>query len=169
MALMTEENQEKKIIVDEDWKSQVEAEKEALRRREEAAQTESETEAHPEVAAEGTTATGTEAAGAADAEDFELPPASFPMLVTSFATQALTAMGQVPDPIDGKTAVRLPVARHLVDSLAVLEEKTRGNLTAEEERMLGDVLHQLRMTFVAVQNMAAGAKPADDTGGPDDA
>ncbi len=156
---MTDENQEKKILVDEDWKSQVEAEKEELRRREEQAKADSETDAKPDSAAEDTAA-----ARAADAEEVELPPASFPMLVTSFATQALAAMGQMPDPIDGKTVVRLPVARHLVDSLAVLEEKTKGNLTPQEERMLGDVLHQLRMTFVAVQNAAGGAKPAGDAG-----
>lgn len=166
---MTDENQEKKIIVDEDWKSQVEAEKEELRRREEVAKTDSEKETKPDAAANATTSAGAAPADDAGAEDFELPPASFPMLVTSFATQALAAMGQVPDPLEGKTVVRLPVARHLVDSLAMLEEKTKGNLTSEEERMLGDVLHQLRMTFMAVQQTAGGAKTAGDAGGRDGA
>jgi hypothetical protein len=142
---MTDENREKKIIVDEDWKSQVEAEKEALRHQ----------QAEPDAPDEPAPAD----------DEFELPPASFPLLVTSFATQALSALGQVPDPIEGKTVVRLPVARHLIDSLAVLEEKTKGNLTTEEQRMLTDWLHQLRMIYVSVQNSAGRSAGASGTAG----
>jgi hypothetical protein len=127
---MTEENQEKKILIDEDWKAQVEAEKEAAK-RDEAAATD-----QPKGSAEGV----------------EMPPASLPLLITTLATQALASMGQVPDPVEGKAIVRLDVARHFIDTLAVLEEKTKGNLTPEEEQMLGGTLHQLRMAYVSVQN-----------------
>jgi hypothetical protein len=135
---MTEEKQEKKIIIDEDWKAQVEAEKEAAKERETA------TADQPQASPEG----------------MEMPPASFPLLVTTLATQALASMGQVPDPVEGKAIVRLDVARHFIDTLAVLEEKTKGNLTPEEEQMLGGTLHQLRMAFLAVQN--APATPAEE-------
>jgi hypothetical protein len=134
---MTEENKDKKIIIDEDWKAQVEAEKEAIKQQESAAADQPQQ----------------------SADDLEMPPASFPLLVTTLATQSLTAMGQIPDPVEGKAIVRLEVARHFIDTLSMLEEKTKGNLTAEEEQMLGGALHQLRMAFVAVQS--APAAPAE--------
>ena len=138
---MTEENQEKKIIIDEDWKAQVEAEKEATKQQESAAADQPQQ----------------------PADEMEMPPASLPLLITTLATQALASMGQIPDPVDGKAIVRLDVARHFIDTLAVLEEKTKGNLTAEEEQMLEGALHQLRMAFVSVQN-APPATPAAEEG-----
>ncbi len=149
---MTEENQEKKIIVDEDWKSQVEAEKEALKAKEDAAE-------EQKAAADDTPNSTPEAAPEAApdvapdaADDMEMPPASFSFLVTTFATQVLSALGQMPDPVEGKPVVRLGLARHFVDMLAVLEEKTKGNLSPEEEQMLSGTIHHLRMAFVSVQN-----------------
>jgi hypothetical protein len=126
---MTEENQEKKIIVDEDWKAQVEAEKEAAKKQESVSSDQRQQ----------------------SADDVKMPPASLPLLVTTLATQALASMGQIPDPVEGKAILRLDVARHFIDTLAVLEEKTKGNLTAEEEQMLSSTLHQLRMAYVSVQ------------------
>ena len=74
------------------------------------------------------------------------------------ATQALAELGQIPD-ASGKATVRLDLAKHVIDTLAVLEEKTRGNLTQEEEVMLTQLLHELRMTFVAVrQKLSAQGK-----------
>jgi hypothetical protein len=125
-----------KIIVDDDWKERVQAEKEAAQKgRDEQPQT--------------------------DAAAQELPPASFPMLVTSLATQALATMGQIPDP-SGKSLVQLDHARHVIDTLAMLEEKTKGNLTPEESQMMTQVLHELRMVFVAVSNAPAHEPPAED-------
>jgi hypothetical protein len=54
--------------------------------------------------------------------------------------------------LNGKPVVRLGLARHFVDMLAVLEEKTKGNLSPEEEQMLSGTIHHLRMAFVSVQN-----------------
>ena len=119
-----------KIIVDNDWKSQVQAEKEALKDQEGEDQDESEQKQSEEA-------------------PLELPPATFPILVTTFATQAMAALGQLPDPIEGKPVVRKELAKFQIDMLGVLEEKTKGNLSAEESSMLTDVLHQLRMAFVA--------------------
>ena len=109
-----------KIVVDDDWKTQVEKEKQELQDKMESE------EEHPH----------------------ELPPASFLMLVTSFATQAMVSLGQVPDPFTNQAQVNKPMAKHLIDSLAVLEEKTKGNLSQEEERYVSDTLHQLRMVYV---------------------
>jgi hypothetical protein len=78
----------------------------------------------------------------------ELPPPSFPLLIATFASQASVAFGHVPNPIDGKTEVRLDLAKHAIDMLAVIEEKTMGNLTQQEASMLENVLHQLRVAYV---------------------
>jgi len=82
-------------------------------------------------------------------QEEKLPPPSFSLLVASLGSQAMVALGQVPNPLDGKTEVRLDLAKHAIEMLAILEQKTKGNLDAEEARMLEAVLHQLRMAFVA--------------------
>ena len=86
----------------------------------------------------------------------ELPPPSFQLLVATFASQATVAFGHVANPIDGKKEVRLELARHAIDMLDILEQKTKGNLTAEEAAMLEGVLHQLRMAFVDATSKSGG-------------
>lgn len=78
----------------------------------------------------------------------KLPPPSFSLLVATFASQAMVAFGKVPDPIEGKTEVRLEMARHAIDMLDILEQKTKGNLTPDEAAMLEGILHQLRLEFM---------------------
>lgn len=73
------------------------------------------------------------------------PPATFDFLVHTFFTQALMALGRIPNPITKQSHVNLATARHFVDMLAMLEQKTAGNLTADEARLLEEVQHQLRM------------------------
>lgn len=156
---MTEHPGDKpKIIVDADWKSQVEAEKEEIRRREETVQNQQQQSSAPSKDA-GQDAGATGAAAAYDraaekqrGQKETMPPASFSLLVSSLATQAMAALGQIPDPLENKTVVRLPVARHYIDTLGVLEEKTQENLTAEEKSLLTHVLADLRMTYVAVES-----------------
>ncbi len=157
---MTEKSQEPpKIIVDSDWKAQVEAEREALRRREQAAPSAGGKPSEGSSAA-GASAAGASAAGAgggapgkaADGDREErLPPASFALLVSSLATQAMMSLGQFPDPFENKPVVRLEAARHTIDMLAVLEEKTKGNLTPDEQAMLAHILTDLRMAYVAMK------------------
>src|SRR5262245_3096254 len=86
----------------------------------------------------------------------ELPPPSFQLMVATFASQATVAFGHVANPIDGKKEVRLELARHAIDMLDILDQKTKGNLTKDEAAMLEAVLHQLRMAFVE----ATTQKPA---------
>ena len=73
------------------------------------------------------------------------PPATFEFLVHTLFTQALMALGRIPNPITKQTHVNLATARHFVDMLAMLEQKTAGNLSADEARMLEEIQHQLRM------------------------
>ncbi len=135
---------EKKIIIDEDWKTRVAAEKEALERQQHGA---------PEGDAAGFAAaeSGSPASPA-------LPPASFEMLVTTLVTEAMIGLGQLPHPMTQQLHRDVEQARYAIDMLDMLDQKTRGNLSAIEERFLRDTLHQLRMAFVAVSN----APPASE-------
>ncbi|MFI5306043.1 MAG: DUF1844 domain-containing protein [Polyangiales bacterium] len=75
-----------------------------------------------------------------------LPPIDFTILVLSLNTSALVHLGEKADP-SGRSRLDLPMARHTIDMLGILEEKTRGNLTGEEERILHQVLLDLRLRF----------------------
>jgi len=84
----------------------------------------------------------------------QLPPPSFSLLVTTFASQGAVAFGLVPNPMDGKTEVRLELGRHAIDMLDILEQKTKGNLTPDEAQFLEHVLHQLRLGFIEATKKA---------------
>jgi hypothetical protein len=64
----------------------------------------------------------------------------------------MAAMGHLPDPLDGELVRRPRLARHHIETLVLLQEKTKGNLSPEESLMLENVLHELRMAFVAEQS-----------------
>lgn len=61
-------------------------------------------------------------------------------------------LGQMANPVTGKAEPRLPEAKHFIDMLAVLEEKTAGNRSAEESALLDGFLHELRMAYVTSQS-----------------
>jgi hypothetical protein len=73
----------------------------------------------------------------------------FPSYVLSYYTQGLVLLGEVPNPYSNKKEEDTEAARHTIDILTMLEEKTRGNLSKEEEQLLGSVLYELRMKFMA--------------------
>jgi hypothetical protein len=127
-------SEDKKIIVDEDWKSQVAAEKEALA-------AEASREKKPPADED-----------AAQSDRPPLPLASFEMLVTTLASEAMIGLGPIPHPMTGKAHFDADQARYAIDMLEMLSEKTKGNLSPGEDRGLRDLLHQLRMAFVAVQS-----------------
>ncbi len=81
-------------------------------------------------------------------EERGLPPLDFSGLIISYATSALIDLGAAPDPETGAMRRDLIAARHTIDMLAMLEEKTRGNLTAEEEQLLTKLLYDCRMAYV---------------------
>jgi hypothetical protein len=74
---------------------------------------------------------------------------TFEVIVSTYATQAAVSLGQIPNPITKKTEVDLPQAKFAIDLLQVLEEKTKGNRTAEEDKFLSDCLYQLRMVYIS--------------------
>jgi hypothetical protein len=81
-------------------------------------------------------------------ENVKFPPASLNVLVSTLATQALVALGQMVNPATNKAEANLPFAKHLIDTLDVLETKTKGNREPEETQLLEGALHQLRMIYL---------------------
>ena len=95
-------------------------------------------------------------AGPAPTPEAEPPPApgeprgEFARIVSSLATTAYSALGLLADPAAGARHRDLAVARQMIDWLAVLEQKTRGNLSFEESDLLARVLYELRLAYVEV-------------------
>lgn len=77
-------------------------------------------------------------------------PVSFASFVVSIASSAMVNLGEVPDPVSKQRSVNLAMARQTIDLLGVLEEKTKGNLTPDEKKLLDGVLYDLRMRYVSV-------------------
>ena len=124
-----EKKKEKKIIVDEDWKAEAQREKEIL-----AAQEEAEKKKPPEEK---------QARG-------PLPQGNFAALISMLTTQALFALGLLQVKGQEKREPDLELAKYNIDMLETLEEKTKGNLSKEEETVLANTLNELRMGYVKV-------------------
>ena len=84
---------------------------------------------------------------------------TFVGFVLSLAHTAAVHMGDIPDPVSGQSAPHLPAAHQMIDILSLLEEKTRGNLTAEERQLLEQILYELRMRFVEVSKSGSAEQP----------
>ena len=120
---MANTGEKPKIVTDEDWKQQARNEKEKL-------------ETVPE--SEADTAT-----------PGRLPPADFTTHVESIMIQILYCLGAIKDPGGQEVPVNLDLAKHHIDILQMLDEKTKDNLTEEEGKLLSVRLHEARMQFVA--------------------
>jgi hypothetical protein len=83
-----------------------------------------------------------------------LPPADFATLVLSLGSSVLMYMGEAPE--GQKVQRNLPMAKHAIDLLTVLEEKTKGNLSTEEEHILGSLLFDLRLRYVEALKAPSG-------------
>ncbi len=97
--------------------------------------TEEEEKAEPEAAAE-------------QAEQMPFPEINFSTFIFSLNTSALLHLGEVPDPATGKQQEDLVMAKQTIDLVAMLEEKTRGNLTSDEENLVKHILYDLRLRYV---------------------
>jgi hypothetical protein len=84
--------------------------------------------------------------------DFTLPPASFSFLVESIMMQTQMQLGIFSLDDEETSEPNLPIARHSIDLLATLQEKTRGNLTAEEQRLIENGLTELRFRFIQISD-----------------
>ena len=124
-----EKKEEKKIIVDEDWKAEAQKEKEIL-----AAQEEAEKEKKEEVKQ------GRE----------PLPEGNFAALISMLTTQSLFALGLLHVKGQEEKEPDLAMAKYYIDILETIQEKTKGNLTPEEETVLSNTLNELHMGYVKV-------------------
>jgi Domain of unknown function (DUF1844) len=85
---------------------------------------------------------------------------SFAAFVLSLAHTTAVHLGDVPDPVSGqRTEANLLAAQQMIEILALLEEKTRGNLTAEERQLLDQILYELRLRFVEVRKAGGAPEP----------
>jgi hypothetical protein len=91
-------------------------------------------------------ATAEKAAQAAAA--MPLPEISFSSFLFSLSSSVFVALGDIPDPATGETQKNLPLAKQTIDLIALLREKTRNNLSEEEERLFDHLLYDLRMRFI---------------------
>ena len=87
--------------------------------------------------------------------DVPLPEVNFTNFIFSLVHSAMLALGSLPDPTTGKTEKHLPIAKHVVDTLGMLQQKTQGNLTEEEQRLIDESLFDLRMHYVKEKEMSA--------------
>jgi hypothetical protein len=93
-------------------------------------------------------ATQSASQAAAQADPEGLPEINFSAFVISLSTQALMHLGEIENPLSGKVESDVPVAKQMIDILGMLREKTRGNLNAGEDRLMEDILYDLRMKYV---------------------
>lgn len=113
--------------------------------------------------ADSAAATPGEAAQAAPGAGGEgappLPPVDFTSFALSLGTSALYHLGLVANPAaedaDARSEPNLPVARHTIDTLELLQQKTQGNLSEQESALLAELLSELRLRFVEVESRAA--------------
>ena len=114
-----------------------------------------------EGAGEAAAGAGGGASAAADAEAGAppLPPVDFTSFALSLGTSALYHLGLVANPAaedaDARSEPNLPVARHTIDTLELLQQKTQGNLSEQESALLANLLSELRLRFVEVESRAA--------------
>lgn len=124
---MADDKKKKKIIVDEDWKVEAQREKENLAAEQEAEHVEAESPP-PQ----------------------SLPPADFSGLITMLATQTLFALGVIQPQGQEPREPDFMMAQYNIDMLGVIQEKTKSNLSKEEDTLLQSALSQVRMAFVQV-------------------
>ena len=100
----------------------------------------------------------------------EIQSAMFAQLVMMFASSAMQQMGKLVDPRAGKAEVNLEAAQMSIDILDMLDAKTHGNLSADEEHMLKEALSSLKLTFVETQaglrHVPAAPPPTAEKGAP---
>lgn len=144
---------EPKIFIDEGWKAQVQREREEAARKaaEEAQRKAEEAERNSQAVSVPGEAPPLEALDGEYAEEEEEGPveASFMTLVASMATQAMFSLGVMAAPGARQVMVNLDQAKFSIDTLEMLQEKTRGNLTEEEQGGLAEAIAELQRIYVA--------------------
>jgi len=113
-------------------------------------QDEKESQAKPEPAEKEDEVPETEEAAVSEEaeEDFQLPEINFATFIFSLNSSVLVHLGVINDPATGQKVKNLAIAKQTIDIMGMLEEKTQGNLTEDEESMLKNILYDLRMIYV---------------------
>jgi hypothetical protein len=107
----------------------------------------------PDAAGPGPATPSREEAGPQSLHEQVLGPIDFQTFLVSLASSALIHLGEHPNPETGTTDASLPHAKQAIDLLALLQQKTTGNLTPDESRLLQDLLRDLRLRFVQVTSL----------------
>lgn len=81
-------------------------------------------------------------------QDASLPEITFPSLLLSLSTSALIQLGEIQDPVSKQTVKNLPLAKQTIDLIGMLKEKTKGNLTSDEEKLMENMLYELKLWYV---------------------
>jgi hypothetical protein len=129
-----EKKEDKKIIIDEDWKQQAQKEKEILAAQEKAEKEKAEKEKTPRD----------------KSRRGPLPKGDFAALISMLVTQALFALGLLQVEGQEEKEPDLELAKYSIDMLETIEKKTKGNLTEEEKKVLENTLGQVRIAYVKV-------------------
>jgi hypothetical protein len=129
-----EKKNDKKIIIDEDWKQQAQKEKEILAAQEKAEKEKAEKEKTPRD----------------KSRRGSLPKGDFAALISMLVTQALFALGLLQVEGQEEKEPNLELAKYSIDMLETIEKKTKGNLTEEEKKVLENTLGQVRIAYVKV-------------------
>lgn len=79
-----------------------------------------------------------------------MPEVTFPAFVMSLNTSALYHLGEIADPVTGKIIVDLDLARHAIDTLVLIQQKSQGNLSEDEEELLKNILYDIKIRYVKV-------------------
>jgi len=85
--------------------------------------------------------------GAAE-QDIPIPEINFVGFLFSLSTSALIQLGEIQDPVSKLAAKNLPLAKQTIDLIGMLQEKTKGNLTSDEEKLVENILYDLRIRYV---------------------
>jgi hypothetical protein len=126
------------LHLSEEDKAKIREDKAAEEAAKEAAAEEAFQEASQKAAAEGDKTV----------QEVPLPEISFPSFIFSLSSSAFVSLGAIPDPNTGKQEKNLALAKQTIDLLVMLREKTRNNLTQEEENLFDHLLYDLRMSYV---------------------
>ncbi|HEX8495458.1 MAG TPA: DUF1844 domain-containing protein [Pyrinomonadaceae bacterium] len=86
-------------------------------------------------------------------------PASFISFLMSIASNAAAALGMMEHPVTGQRGVDLPLGKHWIDVLGMLQEKTRGNLAPQEQQIFTGLLSDLRMQYVSLSSAPSPKRP----------
>jgi len=91
-----------------------------------------------------------------------VPEASFPSLILTLAAGALQYMGLVENPVTKSRDKDMKLAKHTIDTLGMLREKTKGNLQKEEKKLLDELLYDLKMKYVRAKGKEGDSKESKE-------